>query len=290
MTSNQPLPTSTIVIKIGGGEGVDHAPLLDELPGLQARGHRIVLVHGASAAANALADQAGLDRRQIQSPGGHLSRYTYPAMLEIYVAAAAGQVNKTLVADLQARGVNAVGLSGVDGRLLTAERKRAIRAVENGRQRVIRDDYSGKIRQSDPAVLRLLLDNGFTPVVAPVALGAKGERLNVDGDRAAAAIAAALGAETLVILSNVPGLLANYPDPDSLIRQVTPQTLDSARAAAQGRMKRKVLAAEEALTGGVPRVILADARVETPVASALSGNGTTFSVRQPSLVSPIGPE
>ena len=279
MTSNQLLPTSTIVIKIGGGEGVDTAPLLDELPGLLARGHRIVLVHGASAAANALADQAGLDRRQIQSPSGHLSRYTYPEMLEIFVAAAAGQVNKTLVADLQARDVNAVGISGVDGRLLVADRKRAIRAVENGRQRVIRDDYSGKIRESHPEVLHLLLDGGFMPVVAPLALGTQSERLNVDGDRAAATIAAALGADALVILSNVAGLMANYPDPDSLIRQVTPQTLDSARSAAQGRMKRKVLAAEEALSGGVPRAILSDARVDNPVAAALAGAGTVFSVQ-----------
>jgi len=267
----------TIVIKIGGGEGVNMAPLLDELPDLLARGHRIVLVHGASAAANALADQAGLDRRQIQSPSGHLSRYTYPAMLEIFVAAAAGQVNKTLVADLQARGVNAVGISGVDGRLLVAERKRAIRAVENGRQRVIRDDYSGKLRESNADLLRLLLDSGYLPVVAPVALGTKGERLNVDGDRAAAFIAGALGADALVILSNVPGLLANFPDPDSLIRQVRPAQIDTARAAAQGRMKRKVLAAEEALAGGVSQVVLADARVDSPVASALDGVGTVFS-------------
>jgi acetylglutamate/LysW-gamma-L-alpha-aminoadipate kinase len=268
---------STIVIKLGGGEGVNPEPLLQELPELLARGHRLVLVHGASAAANALADQAGLDRRQIQSPSGHLSRYTYPAMLEIFVAAAAGQMNKTLVAHLQARGVNAAGISGVDGRLLVAERKRAIRAVENGRQRVIRDDYSGKLRASHPQVLHALLDARFLPVVAPVALGTEGERLNVDGDRAAAFIAGALGAHALVILSNVPGLLADFPDPDSLMRQVTPQTLAKARAAAQGRMKRKVLAAEEALAAGVSQVILADARVANPVATALRGAGTVFS-------------
>ncbi len=268
---------STLVIKLGGGEGVDHAPLLDELPELLARGHRLVLVHGASAAANALADRAGLDRRQIQSPSGHLSRYTYPEMLEIYVAAAAGQVNKSLVADLQTRNVNAVGLSGVDGRLLVAERKRAIRAVENGRHWVIRDDYSGKIREAHAEVLETMLEGGFLPVVAPVALGTRGERLNVDGDRAAAAIAAGLGAAALIILSNVPGLLADFPDPASLIRRVTSQTLDAARSAAQGRMKRKVLAAEEALTGGVSRAILADSRIQNPVASALAGAGTVFS-------------
>jgi acetylglutamate/LysW-gamma-L-alpha-aminoadipate kinase len=75
----------------------------------------------------------------------------------------------------------------------------------------------------------------------------------------------------------VPGLLANFPDPDSLIRQVTPQPLANARAAAQGRMKRKVLAAEEALAGGVSQVILADAHIENPVTTALAGAGTVFS-------------
>ena len=127
--------------------------------------------------------------RQLTSPSGHVSRYTDPEMLEIFVAAAAGQVNKRLVATLQGLGCNAVGLSGVDGRLLMAERKDAVRSVEAGRQRIVHDDYTGKLVSADAGLLRLLLNAGYIPVVAPLALGLHAERLNVDGDRAAAFIA-----------------------------------------------------------------------------------------------------
>ena len=225
---------------------------------LVASGQPVVLVHGTSAAADALAQKAGVPVRQLTSPSGHVSRYTDPEMLEIYVAAAAGQVNKRLVAALQGLGCNAVGLSGVDGRLLVAERKDAVRSVEAGRQRIVRDDYTGKLVSANTGLLQLLLGAGYVPVVAPLALGTHAERLNVDGDRAAAFLAASLGATTLLILSNVPGLLASFPDESSLVRHVSPSQLDWAESLAQGRMKKKVLAAREAFTGGVAQVILAD--------------------------------
>jgi len=237
-------------------------------------GRPVVLVHGTSAAADALAERAGVPVRQLVSPSGHVSRHTNPEMLEIYVAAAAGQVNKRLVAMLQGLGCNAVGLSGVDGRLLLARRKAAIRAVENGRQRVVRDDYTGKLLSANGDLLRMLLAAGYTPVIAPLALGQQAERLNVDGDRAAALIAGSLQASHLIILSNVPGLLADFPDEASLVSHVPRSQLDQAMNLAQGRMKKKVLAAREALEAGVPTVILADSRVPQPVQTALAGAGT----------------
>jgi len=250
--------------------------VLADVAALTAEGWPVVLVHGTSAAADALAARAGVPVRHITSPSGHVSRYTDPETLELYVAAAAGQVNKALVARLQRLGCNAVGLSGVDGRLLVARRKDAVRAVENGRQRIIRDDYTGQIESADGNLLRLLLAAGYTPVIAPLALGTAAERLNVDGDRAAAVLAGALGARALIILSNVPGLLANFPDESSLVRRVEPSRLDAAESLAQGRMKKKLLAAREALVRGVPAVILADSRRPNPVRAALAGEGTVI--------------
>ena len=273
-----------LVIKVGGGVGVDTEAVCADVAALVARGRRVVLVHGTSAAADALARRVGLPVRQLVSPTGHVSRYTDPETLEIYVAAAAGQVNKRLVATLQGLGCNAVGLSGVDGRLLQAERKTAVRTVENGRQRVVRDDYTGKLTTANAGLLQLLLDHGYTPVVAPLALGQEAERLNVDGDRAAALIAAALRADTLVILSNVPGLLERFPDEASLVRYVPDERLDWAETLAAGRMKRKVLAAREALAGGVRTVILADGRVTQPVQTALAGAGTWLGAAAPWMV------
>ncbi len=263
-----------LVIKAGGGAGVDLDAICRDVAALTAAGRPVVLVHGTSAAADALAERAGVPVRQILSPSGHVSRYTDPETLELYVAAAAGQVNKGIVAALQGLGCNAVGLSGVDGRLLLAERKETVRAVENGRQRIIRDDFTGKLESANAGLLHLLLASGYTPVIAPLALGRQAERLNVDGDRAAALIAGALGADTLVILSNVPGLLANFPDEISLVRHVAPDRLDWAESLAAGRMKKKVLAAREALAANVPTIILADSRCPDPIRTALEGEGT----------------
>ncbi len=263
-----------LVIKVGGGAGVDLDAVTADIAHLVSQGRQIVLVHGTSAAANALAEQAGVPVRQLQSPSGHVSRYTNPEMLDIYVAAAAGQVNKRLVSQLQGLGCNAVGLSGVDGRLLLAERKKAVRAIENGRQRVVRDDYTGKLQTANGDLLRLLLDAGYTPVIAPIALSEESEPLNVDGDRAAALVASTLDASALIILSNVPGLLSDFPDEDSLVRHVPPAQIERAMNMAQGRMKKKVLAAQEALTDGVSRIILADSRQPQPIQAALNGAGT----------------
>ncbi len=265
-----------VVVKAGGAAGVDAEAVCADVASLAASGVPVVLVHGASAAADALAQRAGVPVRQILSPSGHVSRYTDPDTLELYVAAAAGQVNKALVAALQRSGCNAFGLSGVDGRLLVARRKCAVRAIENGRQHIIRDDFTGQLESTNGDLLRMLLREGYTPVVAPVALGTEGERLNVDGDRAAALIAAGLRAETLAILTNVPGLLAAYPDERSLIRHVPAGELGRAEALAGGRMKKKVLAAREALEGGVLRVVLADARRPNPLCAALAGEGTVL--------------
>jgi acetylglutamate/LysW-gamma-L-alpha-aminoadipate kinase len=119
-----------------------------------------------------------------------------------------------------------------------------------------------------------LLDAGYVPVVAPLAMSEKGEALNVDADRAAAEVAAALDADTLLLLTAVPGLMRDFPDESSLINEIPLANLDKAIEYAQGRMKKKVLGAQEALNGGVGQVIIADGRVENSISNALAGNGT----------------
>jgi acetylglutamate/LysW-gamma-L-alpha-aminoadipate kinase len=113
-------------------------------------------------------------------------------------------------------------------------------------------------------------------VIAPVAVSQKGEALNVDADRAAAMVASALKAKTLVLLTAVPGLMKKFPDESTVIRQLPQSQLSVALEAAQGRMKKKVLGAEEALQGGVGKVIIADGRIANPISSALAGNGTVI--------------
>ena len=187
-----------------------------------------------------------------------------------------GKVNSLLTEQLQMLGVNAFGLCGLDGKLMQATRKESIQSLENGKRKIIRDDYTGKIETINSELLTLLLHAGYLPVIAPVAVSEKGEALNVDADRAAAMVASALCAEILVLLTAVPGLMKNFPDESTIIRQLTHHQLAEASKAAQGRMKKKVLGAEEALKGGVRRVVISDGRIQNPLTNALSGNGTVI--------------
>jgi len=264
----------TLVVKLGGTEGVDFAAICQDVVALQREGWQMVLVHGGSAEANALGEALGHPPRFVTSPSGFTSRYTDRKTLEIFAAAVNGRVNTLLVEQLQALGINALGLCGLDGRLMVARRKDAIRIIENGRQKILRDDYTGTIETVNVGLLRLLLKEGYVPVVAPLALSPQGEALNVDADRAAAMIAAALQAATLVLLTGVPGLLRAFPDESTLIPRLTLAEMERALGYAEGRMKKKILGAQEALRGGVGRVIIADGRVGQPLVKALQGAGT----------------
>ncbi len=263
----------TLVIKIGGGVGVANDTILREIAQLARDGERVVLLHGGSDAANTLGERLGHPARMTTSPGGMVSRYTDEETLHIFAMAVAGQVNTTLVASLQQLGVNALGLAGVDGRLLLAKRKPFVRSMTaDGRVQLLRDDYTGQIERVNSVLLALLLDAGYMPVIAPLALSYEGERLNVDGDRAAAAVAVVLHAETLVVMTNVPGLLADPADQTTLIRAISARSLDQYMPYAQGRMRKKLFGAQEALRGGVTRVCIGSASV----LDVLNGAGTTI--------------
>jgi acetylglutamate/LysW-gamma-L-alpha-aminoadipate kinase len=121
---------------------------------------------------------------------------------------------------------------------------------------LLRDDHTGTVEAVNVPLLRQLLGPGRVPVVAPLALSTEGGAVNVDGDRVAARIAVALEADALLILTNVPGLLRDLADPGSLVPEAT---CAEAEALAQGRMKKKILAAREALDGGVGEVIIRSA-------------------------------
>ncbi len=263
-----------IVVKLGGTEGVDFSAICADAAALLKNGQQLVFVHGGSAEANALGQALGMPPRFITSPSGYTSRYTDRKTLEIFLMAVNGKVNSLLTEQLQRLGVNAFGLCGLDGRLMQAARKDSIQSVENGKRKIIRDDYTGKIERVNAALLEMLLGAGCLPVIAPVAVSDKGEALNVDADRAAAMVAGALRAETLILLTAAPGLMEKFPDESTLIHNLPQAKLPAALEMAQGRMKKKVLGAEEALKGGVSRVIIADGRVESPISAALAGAGT----------------
>jgi len=263
----------TLVVKVGGSAGATTANIVREIAQCVAQGRRIVVLHGGSDLTNALSERLGHPVRMITSPSGMVSRYTDSETLSIYAMAVAGQINTELVACLQQQGINALGLAGVDGRLLLARRKSIVRSqTPGGRLQILRDDYTGQVEQVNDTLLRQLLDAGYTPVIAPLAISQGGERLNVDGDRAAAAVAIALRAEVLVIMTNVPGLLTDPGDSSTLIHTIPAERITDYTEYAQGRMRKKLLGAQEALQGGVPRVCMGS----ISLLDVLNGAGTTI--------------
>lgn len=261
-----------IVVKVGGAAGIELDPLVQDL----ARLDGWILVHGGNEELSALSTALGHAPRFATSPSGHVSRVTDATTISHIQMAYRGRINNDLVLQLQNAGVDAVGLSGVDGALWQATRKPAIRIVEDGRKMLLRDDLTGKIHAVNGRLLRLLLGGGYRPVVTLPALADTGEAVNVDGDRAAAAMAGELQAHTLVILSDVPGLLRDRDDPESLVRHIPRDRLHEYEAFAQGRFRKKMLAVQEALDAGVGQVVLASANVPEPVSSALAGAGTVI--------------
>ncbi|MBB5233040.1 [LysW]-aminoadipate kinase [Deinococcus budaensis] len=266
-----------IVVKVGGSAGIDYGAVCADLAALWEEGRRFVLVHGGSGETNRVAEALGHPPRFVTSPSGYTSRFTDRETLEIFEMVYCGKVNKGLVERFQRLGVNAVGLSGLDGRIFEGRHKDSVRAVENGKVKVLRGDHTGTVERVNVGLVTLLLDAGYLPVLNPPAVSYGGVAINVDGDRAAAALAAALGAEALLLLSNVPGLLRAFPDEASLIRQIPADDVEGYLEFAQDRMKKKVLGAAEAVRGGVGRVVLGDARAERPVSAALAGAGTVVS-------------
>lgn len=265
-----------IVVKVGGGKGVNVEEVCADLATLISGGEQVVLVHGGSHETNVLSDRLGKPPRFVTSISGVESRYTDRETLEIFEMAYVGKVNKAIVEMLQKRGVNAVGLSGVDGRLLEGPRKDAIKIIENGKRKVLRDDYTGKVEKVNAGLIRLLLGAGYTPVITPPAISYESEAINVDGDRAAAMVAVALKADRLVIVSNVPGLLRDVNDPCSLVESIRKDQIERYAGYAQGRMKKKIMGAGEALDQGVREVVIGDSRMSAPISSALAGKGTVI--------------
>ncbi|MCS6903538.1 MAG: [LysW]-aminoadipate kinase [Candidatus Bipolaricaulota bacterium] len=259
------------VVKIGGSKGIDYDAFVRDL----AQYRDYVLVHGGSSQLEEIATKLGKPPVFVTSVSGFTSRYTDRETLEIFNMVYAGKMNKMLVEKLQRAGVNAVGLSGLDGRILEGRQKEALKIIEDGRKKILRGDLSGIIERVNTKLLRLLLDHGYTPVLTPPAISYEGVAINVDGDRCAAQIAMALKAERLVILSNVPGLLRDPQDPQSVIERVTRAQIEAfIETYARGSMKKKLLAAQEALDGGVAEVLLGGARGEAPLTKTLQGMGT----------------
>lgn len=262
------------VVKIGGSDRIDYEAFLEDLAGHE----DWILVHGGSHELDRISTELGHPPRIVESVSGYESRYTDAETVDLINMVYPGKMNKFIVEGLQKLGVNAFGFSGLDGRVLECKRKSSLKIKREGKKVVLRGEHSGIIKKVNTEPVELLLDNGYSPVLTIPAVTFDGVAVNVDGDRAAAEVAQAFSAEKLLLLSDVPGLLADVDDPTSLIRRIDYDDVDDyTDRYAQGRMKKKLMGAAEAIEAGVSSVILGDGTVSDAVTRALEGEGTVIS-------------
>lgn len=261
-----------IIIKIGGG-GINLDYLAQDLAE-NFQKEEIILVHGASRKRDEIAEKLDCPTRTIVSPSKITSVYTDSKALEVFLMVYSGLVNKQVVAKMRLFGLNAVGLSGVDGGLWTAKAKKELYTDEGGKTRLIKDNLTGRVEKINVDLLRLLVKNNYFPVLCPPAISYENEIVNTDNDWAVSVMAGSLGVKKIVVLFEAPGLLKNPNDEKTLIRQVKKEELKNYLIFAEGRMKKKVLGAEKAFELGVEKVYWGDGRIKNPITSALAGEGT----------------
>ena len=260
-----------LVVKVGGRALTKNLRgILEDLASIS-RELDVVLVHGGGDVVSEYSRRLGIEPKFVVSPSGVRSRYTDRNELDVYVMVMAGKINKEVVAALKSLGASAVGLSGADGGLLTAERKKRILVLdERGRKRVIEGGFTGKVVRVNTDLMTALLRMGYVVVVAPVAVADDGTLLNVDGDQAACAIARALKAEELIFLTDVSGVMVD----GELVKEIKAGSIDELVKKVGFGMNRKLLMIREVLESGTKKVIISSGLVQRPVTQALSGFGT----------------
>ena len=262
-----------ILIKIGGGEAINLEATVADLATLE---QPFIIVHGANVLRDQLAQRLGIDKTVLTSVSGYSSVYSDAAALEVIMMSYSGLRNKQIVELCQRNGINAVGLTGLDGRLVQGERNKGIRVRENGKT-LIKRDLSGKPRSINTSLLSLLLENGYCPVLTIPIADENGYAINSENDDIIVQVAQALEIETVLQLIEAPGFLDDPSDENSLVARMSSAELHAREATVEGRIKRKLLALTRLCQGGKTRVIIADGRGEQPVINALAGAGTHIS-------------
>jgi [amino group carrier protein]-L-2-aminoadipate 6-kinase len=267
--------TTTIVCKIGGSviDGINPT-IIDDMKSLRNEGTRIVLVHGGGDQVTSIAEKMGKKQQFVTSPEGIKSRYTDKETAEIFTMVMSGLLAKQIAQTLQKNGVNAVTLTGIDGLLFSATRKKKLIIVDDRKRKLVVDGgYTGKINQVNTSFLDTLLDGGYVPIVSPVAISEEYDFLNVDGDRACSHVAGALKADAAIFLTDTQGLILD----NSVVHRMTTGQASEAVPRIGPGMNQKVMAAVEAIEMGAKKSIISSGTVEHPLKNALNENGTVIS-------------
>ncbi len=254
-----------VVIKYGGNAMISpelKAQVIEDLVLLWTIGVKIVLVHGGGPEINELSKKLGKEATWVNG-----LRVTDEETVDIAQMVLSGKINKHLVNLLQTQGGNAIGISGVDGKLIEAEMKDPALG------------YVGKITKINPGAIQDLLDLGYLPVISTIGRDKKGNLYNINADTAASSIAAALNAKRLVLLTDINGILKDKNDPSSVIEEMTVQEAKDLCSSdiISGGMIPKLECAIQAVEGGVYKTTIIDGRVPHSIVMELltdEGAGT----------------
>ncbi len=249
-----------IVVKYGGHAMTDEnlkQQVMEDIALLWLIGVKVVLVHGGGPEINLLMERLGHVPQFING-----CRVTDKETVEIVQMVLAGKVNKTLVNLLNKKGVKAIGLSGMDGKLLMCKKK----DPQLG--------FVGDIVKVNPKVIRDVIEKNYIPVISTVGADTKGNLYNINGDTAAACVAGALKAERLIMMTDIAGILRDKDDPSTLIPEMTVEQTDELYKSGiiSGGMIPKVECATEAIKKGVNNVIIMDGRVPHSILMELLTN------------------
>lgn len=257
-----------VVVKYGGNAMVNEVLIdnvINDVCLMNLVGIKVVLVHGGGPEIS-----KALNKMHIESKFVNGLRYTDEETIDIVQQVLAGKVNKNLVKRIHTHGNKAVGLSGIDNMLLKAKK---VESADLG--------YVGEVEEVHAEILNDVLDKGYIPVVASVGMDEEGHSYNINADTAAAAIASALGAENFVVVSDIPGLLRDKEDENSLISSVTIDDVLNLtkQGIIAGGMIPKVKCITDALKKGVKRAVIIDGRIPHAIIIEIfsdEGSGTQF--------------
>lgn len=259
-----------IIVKIGGGKDINIKGIISDLASID---DQFIIVHGANALRDELADKLNAPKKTMTSVSGYTSVFSDETALDILIMAYAGLKNKRIVEMCQQNGINAVGLSGIDGKIVEGQRNKGIRVKEGGKLRIVRD-FSGKPKNINLKLLKLLLSNGFVPVLSVPIIDENNFAINSENDDIVTLLQQTIQADKIIQLIEAPGYLNDPDDPESLVQSLSAKELSIREEQVTGRMKRKILALRKLLESGTHQVIISDGRIENPLSHALAGKGT----------------
>lgn len=262
-----------LLIKIGGGKELNLDGIISDLATLK---EKFIIVHGANALRDELAQKLGYQKKVVTSLSGYDSVLSNEETIDLAMMAYAGLKNKRIVELCQQKGINAVGLSGIDGKVIQGKRNSGIKVREGGKTLLLHD-FSGKPKSINRQLLDLLLENGYTPILSVPLIDENNFAINSENDDIIALLQSEFKADKIISLIEAPGFLLDKNDLTSLVSKISKAELEEMEQKVDGRMKRKILALRKLFEAGDTTVILSDGRTENPINDALNGKGTTIS-------------